>query len=143
MNLMRLFLVTLSACVAIATLPLASSMMLLSPPLLKPAFLFFRSGGITVRNTGTSGASSPTASNDTIDSINPTITTYDDRALPVPLHIVNDEDLMRMKHEVLTTVYEKSLDRCFIGSEGTCSFLDLRLSAPKQKSINSKDMRRE
>ena len=139
----RIFIVTLSACVAIATLPLASSMMLLSPPLLKPAFLFFHSGGITVRNTGTSGLSSPTPSNDTIDRINPTITPYDDSVLPVPLHIVTDEDLMRMKHEVLTTVYEKSLDRCFIGSEGTCSFLDLRLSAPKLKSSNSNYMRRE
>jgi hypothetical protein len=140
----RLFIVTLLACVAIAALPLASSMMLLSPPLLKPAFLFFNSGGITVRNTSTSGASSsPTPSNDTIDSINPTITPYDGSVLPVPLHIVTDEDLMRMKHEVLTTVYEKSLDRCFIGSEGTCSFLDLRLSATKLKSSNSNDLRRE
>jgi hypothetical protein len=36
-----------------------------------------------------------------------------------------DDDLMRYKHEVLSIVYEKSLDRCFVGSEGTCSFLSI------------------
>jgi hypothetical protein len=43
----------------------------------------------------------------------------------------HDDDLMRYKYEVLSNVYEKSLDRCFVGSEGTCLFLsiDLRLSA--------------
>ncbi len=37
----------------------------------------------------------------------------------------HDDDLMRYKHEVLSNVYEKSLDRCFVGSEGTCLFLSI------------------
>ena len=35
----------------------------------------------------------------------------------------HDDDLMRCKHELLSNVYTKSLNRCFVSREGTCSFI--------------------
>ncbi len=116
---MRCLLKILSTIMAMASVPPAFGL-LFSPILLKPALLFspllLKASrlGITVRYIGTSPRSD-------ID-VPPQISDAD---CPPVLPDFHDDDLMRYKHALLSKVYEKSLDRCFIGSDGTCSFLSI------------------
>lgn len=100
---MNRLIATIIAIIAAATVPSASAL-LFSPLLLRanPWGIIGREGGSTSRSKTVTMPSQITR--DDIPSVR--------------TDFGHDDDLMRYKHELLSDIYEKSLNRGFDGSQG-------------------------